>query len=87
MSLRTGVDLIEIERIRSAMDRHGNRFLQRVFTSAEIELCAGRVESFAARYAAKEAVADWMLLRRWRKRSIAWMLSESRIFVSMIFPN
>ena len=57
MTLRTGVDLIEIERVKEAISRHGERFLRRVFTPAEIALCAGKVESLAGRYAAKEAVA------------------------------
>ncbi len=57
MTLRTGVDLIEIERVKEAIGRHGERFLRRVFTPAEIELCAGKAESLAGRYAAKEAVA------------------------------
>ncbi len=55
MNLATGVDLIEIERIRQALEKHGERFLERVFTPAEIEECAGREESLAARWAAKEA--------------------------------
>ncbi len=57
MILRTGVDLIEIERVRAAIERHGERLLNRIFTPAEIELCAGKVESLAGRYAAKEAMA------------------------------
>jgi holo-[acyl-carrier protein] synthase len=52
-----GIDLIEIARIKQAIDRHGKRFLRRVFSDAEITYCAGRVESLAARWAAKEAVA------------------------------
>lgn len=57
MNLRTGVDLIEITRIREAMERHGERFLSRVFTEVEQQECGGRAWSLAARYAAKEAVA------------------------------
>jgi holo-[acyl-carrier protein] synthase len=57
MNLSTGVDLIEIARIREAMDRHGARFVARIFTEAEQQECRGRVESFAARFAAKEAAA------------------------------
>ncbi len=57
MNLATGVDLIEIERIRQALEKHGERFLERVFTPAEIGECAGREESLAARWAAKEATA------------------------------
>ena len=52
-----GVDLIEVERIESAVARWGERFLRRVYTPAEIEYCAGRAGSLAARWAAKEAVS------------------------------
>ncbi len=55
--LASGVDLIEVERVQAAIARHGERFLQRVFTPAELADCAGRVESLAARFAAKEAAA------------------------------
>ena len=57
MKLATGVDLIETQRIQDAIQRHGQRFLKRVFTPAEIDLCQGRPESLAARFAAKEAAA------------------------------
>ncbi|MDI6769825.1 MAG: holo-ACP synthase [Anaerolineales bacterium] len=57
MILRTGIDLIEIDRLRAAVDRHGERFLTRIFTPAELEYCVGRAESLAARFAAKEAVS------------------------------
>lgn len=57
MELSTGIDLIEIERVASAIERYGERFLMRVFTAREIENCSGRAESLAARFAAKEAVA------------------------------
>ena len=57
MLLRTGIDLIEIGRVRAAINRHGGRFLHRVFTPAEIAACAGKVESLAGHFAAKEAAA------------------------------
>ncbi len=57
MKLATGVDLIEIDRIREAFERHGERFVARVFTEAEQRECAGRFASLAARFAAKEATA------------------------------
>jgi len=57
MNLSTGVDLVEILRIREAIDRHGERFVTRIFTKAEQKECRGRVESLAARFAAKEATA------------------------------
>ena len=57
MKVTTGVDLIEIARVREAMARHGQQFLDRIFTESELVACAGRVESLAARFAAKEAAA------------------------------
>ncbi len=57
MTVRTGIDLIEIARIRQAVERYGERFLRRIFTAAELQSCVGRAESLAARFAAKEAVA------------------------------
>jgi len=56
MVLKTGIDIIEIPRIRTALDRHGDRFLQRIFTTAEIAECRGRIDALAIRFAAKEAV-------------------------------
>ena len=55
MVLKTGIDIIEIPRIQAALDRHGDRFLQRVFTPAEIAECGRRADKLAVRFAAKEA--------------------------------
>ncbi len=57
MILRTGIDLIEISRIQTVLDRHGERFLKRVFTPAELAYCGGKAESLAARFAGKEAAS------------------------------
>jgi holo-[acyl-carrier protein] synthase len=57
MILKTGVDIIEIPRIQAALDRHGERFLKRVFTEREILECRGRAEALAVRFAAKEAAS------------------------------
>jgi holo-[acyl-carrier protein] synthase len=54
----SGVDLCEVARIRNAVERHGRRFLERVFTDQEIvysEQKANLYERYAARFAAKEA--------------------------------
>ncbi|MDA0214240.1 MAG: holo-ACP synthase [Planctomycetota bacterium] len=55
-----GIDLVDIERIQRMLNEHGDRFLQRVFTSTEQEYAkSGGVrcsERLAARFAAKEAV-------------------------------
>jgi holo-[acyl-carrier protein] synthase len=58
MIIGTGVDLCEVERIRAAIERHGRRFVDRIYTEAEIayaERKANRHERYAARFAAKEA--------------------------------
>ncbi len=61
MGIRCGVDIVEIERIRKAVHRQGARFLDRVYTRIEQADCdargAGSMASYAARFAAKEAVA------------------------------
>jgi holo-[acyl-carrier protein] synthase len=57
MELRNGVDLLEIERLQKAIEKHGERFLARIYTLAERELCNGNTASLAARFAAKEAVS------------------------------
>lgn len=58
MILGTGVDLAEVARIREAIGRHGDRFVRRIYTAAEIayvESKANRFERYAGRFAAKEA--------------------------------
>lgn len=69
--LRTGIDLIEIERIQQAIDRHGDRFLKRIFTSGELAYCGDRLESLAGRFAAKEAAAKALGTGIWRA-GIGW---------------
>ena len=53
--LTTGVDIIEVPRIKQVLDRYGQRFLNRVFTPSEIDYCNGRAPSLAGRFAVKEA--------------------------------
>ena len=60
MIIGSGIDLVEIGRIQHSVDRYGKRFLDRVYTSAEQAYCLRKrkaAESFAARFAAKEAGA------------------------------
>lgn len=59
----TGVDIVEIARMTEAIDRFGERLLQRIFTADEIRYCkstARPVQHFAARFAVKEAVLKAM---------------------------
>lgn len=54
-----GIDLVEVQRIRAVVLRHGDRFLRKVFTPDEIAYSGARARRFehlAARFAAKEAV-------------------------------
>ena len=72
-SLSHGVDLVEVSRIRDMLDRHADRFLERVFTKDEAAYAADhqrRPEHLAARFAAKEAVLK-ALGTGWRT-GIAW---------------
>jgi holo-[acyl-carrier protein] synthase len=58
-ALQVGVDLIEIERIRRTLARHGESFKERCFTPAERAYCDGKPnppQHYAGRFAAKEAV-------------------------------
>jgi len=55
--LSVGADIIHIPRVQKAIDQHGDRFLNRVFTPREIRACRRRSGEFAARFAAKEAVS------------------------------
>lgn len=55
--LTAGVDIIELDRIRRALERHGERFLARIYTPAEIAFSRGGLGELAVRFAAKEAVS------------------------------
>lgn len=60
MLVGTGIDIVEIHRIAQSIARFGDRFLTRIFTPEEIAYCQRKknsAESFAARFAAKEAGA------------------------------
>lgn len=57
MKMGLGHDVIYIDRVQRAVDRYGERFLNKVFTAAELDLSRGKVQSLAGRFAAKEATA------------------------------
>jgi holo-[acyl-carrier protein] synthase len=72
-----GIDAVEIARIRDTLDRHPDRFLDRCFTPDErayAESSRRRVEHYAARFAAKEAILK-ALGTGW-SRGIAWTDAE-----------
>jgi holo-[acyl-carrier protein] synthase len=76
--LSVGVDIVEISRIARAVERWGDRFLQRVYTPLEVVHCRGRVPELAARFAAKEAVSKTLGVGIWWRGGIAWTEAEVR---------
>jgi holo-[acyl-carrier protein] synthase len=59
MVLGIGIDIIEIKRIKKSIDRFGDRFLKKIYTTIELEYCLkkkNKYQHFAARFAAKEAI-------------------------------
>ena len=69
-----GIDLVDCTRLQKSIDRHGDRFLDRVFTPSEQKYCMERnkgcIQSLAGRFAVKEAVLK-VLGTGWAK-GIAW---------------
>lgn len=69
-----GVDIAEVERIKAAIERHGETFLKRVYTVAERAYCEefrNKYERYAGRFAAKEAAMK-ALGTGWR-RGVRWV--------------
>ena len=68
-----GIDLVDFDRIEQMLDRHGQRFCERVFTSRELadaDKVKNRIEKLAGRFAAKEAVMK-LVGSGWRS-GVAW---------------
>jgi holo-[acyl-carrier protein] synthase len=61
LAVLCGVDIVEIDRIKSSIDSLGQSFMNKVFTPGEIDYCeskkSAKYQSYAARFAAKEAVS------------------------------
>ena len=98
MIISVGVDLVEVDRIRAALEdsRIGLRFRQRVYTAGEIADCEkkqrGRFQSYAGRFAAKEAVMKalgqgWGAQVRWRDIEVARARAANRISYCMTRPR
>ena len=60
MNLKTGIDIIEVNRIQENIEKYGEKFLNRIYTNNEINYCESKktqkFQSYAGRFAAKEAV-------------------------------
>jgi holo-[acyl-carrier protein] synthase len=77
MIVGTGVDITEIGRIKATVERFGDRFLERIFTPAEVKYCLGKpnaAERLAARFAAKEA--GMKALGTGQSRGVTWRSIE-----------
>jgi holo-[acyl-carrier protein] synthase len=73
MNIAHGIDLVDFPRIAEMFERHGQRFMDRVFTAAEQEYAnanKNKMEKLAGRFAAKEAILK-LLGTGWRGK-IAW---------------
>ena len=72
--MRVGIDLASVDTVRESIRDHGDRYLQRIYTEAELHDCAGPEgavpERLAARFAAKEATIK--VLRPTEEESIPW---------------
>lgn len=60
MKVKTGIDIIEVNRIQEAIEKNGDLFLNKVYAKKEIDFCEStnkmKYQHYAARFAAKEAV-------------------------------
>lgn len=76
MKISTGVDIIEIERIRESIENTEGKFCERVYTEKEIKYCESKkkqkYQHYAARFAAKEAVFKAISLKLKDKYEISW---------------
>ena len=76
MEIRTGVDIIEIERVKRSIEETEGKFCERVFTQKEIEYCeskkAQKYQHYAARFSAKEAVFKAISFSLTNKYDIGW---------------
>jgi holo-[acyl-carrier protein] synthase len=74
MIFGTGIDLVKIERMDSVIKRWGDRFIERIFTPGEIEICSRRAfpsSAFSMRFAAKEAFSK--AIGMGMKNGVRWL--------------
>lgn len=76
MDISCGTDIIEVERIKSDIENIGDKFLKRVFTDKEIKYCESKktqkYQSYAGRFAAKEAAFKAISKNLDDKYSVCW---------------
>lgn len=76
MKIACGTDIVEIERIKESIENIGEKFLNKVYTKQEIEYCESKktqkYQSYAARFAVKEAVFKAISFKLKNKYEISW---------------
>lgn len=76
MNITCGTDIIEVERIKTAIENLGDKFLNEVYTKKEIEYCKSKntmqYQHFAARFAGKEAIFKAISTTLKSKYDITW---------------
>ena len=80
MNIKTGIDIIEIERVKQSIEETNGKFCERVYTEKEIQYCESkktqRYQHYAARFAAKEAVLKAISQALKSKYDIEWKQIE-----------
>ena len=94
MKIKTGIDIIEIERVKQSIEETDGKFCERVYTEKEIEYCESKkiqkYQHYAARFAAKEAVLKAISQLLESKFDIEWKEievlndEEGRPFVNLL---
>ena len=76
MQILCGIDIIEVDRIQESIETLGETFLNKVYTKKEIEYCESKnkqkYQSYAARFAAKEAVFKALSKQLEGRYNITW---------------
>ncbi len=67
-----GVDIVEVSRIEGVLARHGQRFLDRIYSPLEVAVSRGRAGELAARFAAKEAVSKALGVGIFGSDGLSW---------------
>jgi len=80
MKILCGTDIIEVSRIKEAIERKGSKFLDKIYTPKEIEYCEGKGDfkyyNYAGRFAAKEAIFKAVSSLLENKSDISWLNSQ-----------
>lgn len=76
MQIKTGIDIIEVNRVQNSIDEMGEKFINKIYTLNEINYCKGtksaQAQHYAARFAAKEATFKAVSTLLTDKYSISW---------------